>query len=311
MNFIQDTKPFRTLKPYFLPAIYHRIIVGNRRMYQLSISLDGQEVIIKKSIKTFSHTSFNKVITGAVRRMEKLFSPDSLALEVILLCKPTITNLELSFELVNKNLIKIGNEEYIASIMVAYSYNKMDKVTYYPIIYRKVCSNGMVAVMSRRFVEVISVDKIFEIGCEWTRCNFETYQKRLANYFKTLQQEKLSKTKNNINSSLINQIEKVLRIDTTSQETKERDRIFGTEELNSENPRFRMEDILGSNIKDLGDNQFAVWNAITEFASTERNYVKRNEMFMNAGRYLSKELEKSTIDSSDNLFWDELESMAN
>ena len=90
MKFSQDTQPFEILKQYFIPAIYHRILEGRKKTFQLSLSFDGVEKIIKKSPKTFIHASFNQVITGAVLRMEKLFAPEELSLEVILFKKPTL-----------------------------------------------------------------------------------------------------------------------------------------------------------------------------------------------------------------------------
>jgi hypothetical protein len=43
MKFLQDAQPFEILKPYFIPAIYHRIIEGRKKVYQLSISIEGIE----------------------------------------------------------------------------------------------------------------------------------------------------------------------------------------------------------------------------------------------------------------------------
>ena len=62
MKFLQDAQSFEILKPYFIPAIYHRIIEGRKKVYQLSISIEGIEKVIKKSAKPFQHTSLNKVI---------------------------------------------------------------------------------------------------------------------------------------------------------------------------------------------------------------------------------------------------------
>lgn len=304
MKFIQDTQPFEVLKPYFIPAIYHRILEGRKKIYQLSISMDGVEKVIKKSAKPFEHASFNKVITGAVKRMEKLFAPDQLDLEVILYKKPSLHQLELSFEIVNKNLFKIGNEDYFASIMCEYSYSKMNAVTYYPIIYRQVCSNGMVSVMSKNFTETISTDKIFDIGCEWSKCTFETYQRKLKDYFEILQygDDKLfDETTGSFESKAIRKMERVLKVNIQNDRT---------EMLVDLDDSPNAENILSNNIETLGYNEFAVWNAITDFASRERDVTKRNQMFLNAGKFLSNEVEKTLNkrdkEWSENLVWNQI-----
>ena len=304
MKFIQDTQSFEVLKPHFFPAIYHRILEGRKKIYQLSISIDGVEKVIKKSAKPFEHASFNKVITGAVKRMEKLFAPDHLDLEVILYKKPSLNQLELSFELVNKNLFKIGNEDYFASIMCEYSYSKMNVVTYYPIIYRQVCSNGMVSVMSKNFTETISSDKIFDIGCEWSKCTFETYQRKLKDYFEILQygDDKLfDETTGSFESKAIRKMERVLKISIMPQ---------NIEVLREFDSNHNAESILSDNIETLGYNEFAVWNAITDFASRERDVTKRNQMFLNAGKFLSNEVEKTLNkrdkEWSENLVWNQI-----
>lgn len=304
MKFLQDTLSFEVLKQYFIPAIYHRILIGRKKIYQLSISIDGIEKVVKKSAKPFEHTSYNKVITGAVKRMEKLFAPEQLNLEVILYKKPNLNQLDLSFELVNKNLFKIGKEEYFASIMVEYSYSKMNVVNYYPIIYRQVCSNGMVCVMTKNFSEVITTDKIFEIGCDWSKCTFESYQNKLNIYFEILQNNRQGSLFDNENLELfernaLRKMEQVLKI-----KTKKSDDYRDYDNSNDSQNFFR------SNFELLGQNQFAVWNAITDFASRETDIVKRNLMFLNAGKYISNEIEK-TLDKqqkdwSENLFWEQI-----
>lgn len=301
MKFIQDTQSFEVLKPYFIPAIYHRILEGRKKVYQLSISIDGVEKVIKKSAKPFEHASFNKVITGAVKRMEKLFAPDHLDLEVILYKKPSLQQLELSFELVNKNLFKIGNEDYFASIMCEYSYSKMNIVTYYPIIYRQTCINGQVAIMSKNFIETISADKIFDIGCEWSKCTFETYQRKLKDYFEIIQFNRFIEEDETFELNAIRKMERVLKVNIQNDRT---------ETLANFEDSPNAERIISNNIETLGQNQFAVWNAITDFASRERDVNKRNQMFLNAGKFLSNEVEKTLNkrdkEWSENLIWSEI-----
>jgi hypothetical protein len=305
MNFIQDTQSFEVLKQYFIPAIYHHISQGRSKFYQLSVSMEGVEQVIKKSSKPFEHTGFNKVIMGAVMRMDKLFAPEHLNLEVILFKKPTLNNLEIAFELVNKNKFMIGNEAYIASIMVEYSYSKMNTVTYYPIIYRQVCSNGMVAVMSQNFTEKIAVDKIFEIGCDWSRCTFETYQRKLKDYFEILQNERQilnDEQDRDFEIKIIRKMERVLK--TSIQNNRE-------EMLFSEMPPSQnASSIISENVERLGNNDFAIWNAITDFASRESDVNLRNQMFLNAGRFLSNEMEKTLsknkIAWAENLIWNQV-----
>jgi hypothetical protein len=310
MQFLKDAQPFETLKPYFIPAIYHRILDGRKKVYQLSISMDGVEKVIKKSAKPFEHASFNKVITGAVKRMEKLFAPDQLNLEVIIYNKPSLHQLDLSFELVNKNLFKIGNEDYFASIMCEYSYSKMNTVTYYPIIYRQTCLNGQVSVMSKNFTETISTDKIFDIGCDWSKCTFETYQRKLKDYYEILKNDDdilIDETSGSFESMAIRKMERVLKITIISKKPeslREFDSTYNPEIL----PYAK--NILLENIETLGLNQFAVWNAITEFASQERDVNKRNQMFLNAGKFLSNEVEKALNkrdkEWAENLVWNEI-----
>jgi hypothetical protein len=306
MYFIQDTKPFENLRPFFIPAIYHRIIDGKKKVYQLSVVLDGSEIIVKKSPKAFTHTGFNKVIMGGVLRMEHLFEPEKIHLEVILHSTPLENDLSIQFELVNKTPFIIAGEEYIASIMVEYSYSKMDVVTYMPIIYRQTCSNGMVSVMTKRFSEKVSADKIFEIGCEWSRCTFEKYNRKLNDYFTQMRNsDESSNSPEDFRINAIKQMERVLKIR------------MGEENFNSRNimtDRDRARNQLGRYIEQLGMNQFAVWNAITDFASQERNLQDRNRLFLNIGKYLSNELEKSLATQnkkwSERITWDEALSKA-
>jgi len=309
MKFRQDTKPFEILKPYFMPAIYYRMQKGRKKVYQLSLSMDGIEKIVKISSKGFVHASLNQVITGAVLRMEKLFAPEKIDLEVILFKKPTLNSLEISFELINKHIFKIGKEEYYASIMCEYSYEKMNTVTYYPIIYREVCSNGMVSIMTKNFTEHVDADKIFDIGCEWSRCTFENYQNKLSSFFEEMKKDELGgRNEEQVGQEIIQKMEKVLGV---SIPRDERDII--REINNDEQPR--ISDIIHENLKALGSNQFAVWNSITDFASRERNIDKRNKMFLNAGKFLSKEIEKTlnkeNKSKSENLQWDQILSIAN
>jgi hypothetical protein len=306
MRFIQDTQAFETLKPYFIPAIYHRIIDGKKKVYQLSIVLDGAELIVKKSAKDFVHTAFNKVIMGGVLRMEQLFEPEKIHLEVILHSTPLVNDLSIEFELVNRTSFIIAGEEYIASIMIEYSYSKMEVVTYMPIIYRQICSNGLVSVMTKRFSEKVSADKIFEIGCEWSRCTFEKYNRKLNDYFTQMRNsDESSNSLEDFRINAIKQMERVLKIR------------MGEENSNSRNimpDRDRARNQLGRYIEELGMNQFAVWNAITDFASQERNLQDRNRLFLNIGKYLSNELDKALATQnkkwSERMTWDDALSKA-
>jgi hypothetical protein len=103
----------------------------------------------------------------------------------------------------------------------------------------------------------------------------------------------------------IKQMERVLKIR------------MGEENSNSRNimpDRDRARNQLGRYIEQLGMNQFAVWNAITDFASQERNLQDRNRLFLNIGKYLSNELEKSLATQnkkwSERITWDEALSKA-
>lgn len=305
MRYIQETQPFEVVKQYFIPAIYHRIIEGKKKLFQLSVSMEGTEVIIKKSAKPFVHTGFNKVITGAVMRMERLFTPEHLQLEVILYNTPNLQTQKISFELINKNEFKVGTEAYIVSIMATYDYAKMQIVTYYPIFYRQICSNGMMAVMSSNFTETIAADTIFDIGCEWSRCSFESYQRKLQDYFEILKnQDELSLVEDysKLQQLVIKKIERVLKVNL-SNNIKES--LF-LDSYDSQNA----EQIMTDNLFHLGHNEFALWNIITEYASREKNSEKRNQMFINAGKYLSNEMEKTLNKNktvwAENLVWDDV-----
>jgi hypothetical protein len=307
MKFIQDTQSFEVLKQYFTPAKYRRRTEGKSKFYELSISIDGMEKIIKKYSKSFLYTGFDKVIMGAVLRMEKLFAPEDLNLEVILFKKPELDNIEteIAFELINKNNFMIGQDAYIASIMVEYSYSKMKTVTYYPIIYRQVCSNGMVSVFSKNFKEKIPVNKIFEIGCDWSRCTFETYQRKLNNYFEILKDERktlIDRKNDNFEQNIIKKMERVLK--TSILKNRE------DMEVGNISPAQNARNILSENIERLGSNEFAIWNAITDFASRQIDVTIRNQMFLNAGRYLSNEIEKTLNKNkkawAENLNWNEV-----
>ena len=309
MRYFPNTEPFSALKPFFIPAIYHRVVRGSKKIYQLSISFEGKEIIIKRASKKFVHSGFNKVITGAVMRMRKLFGSDKLTLEVVFYSKPTISNLGISFELINREKFKIGSEEYFASILVEYHYDKMGVVTYSPIIYREVCTNGMVAVMTKNFSEAVAADRIFEIGCEWTHCNFESYQNKLRDYFEILKETELSTSSQrggSVRETALRKLERVLNINSNSESEMNMN-----DQIGSQSPQH----ILDKNIKELGSNEFAVWNAITEYASREPNLIERSRMFRNAGKYLSDEMEKILRKEQDkwseSLYWGEVEAMSN
>jgi hypothetical protein len=305
MNFIQNTKPFEILKPYFIPAIYHRIVDGKKKVYQLSIVLDGAEVVVKKSAKDFVHTSFSKVIMGGVLRMEQLFEPEKIHLEVIIYSSPSENDLKFEFELVNKKPFIIAGEEYIASIMVEYDYSKMGVVSYLPIIYRQVCSNGMVSVMTKQFTENVAADKIFEIGCEWSRCTFEKYTRKLNDYFnemKNSNEKDRTLSDEMFQNNAIQQMERVLKIRFIDSDDSHL-------EVMSDRDRARVKYSLRQYIKEIGRNQFAVWNAITDFASQEYNIRERNILFLNIGKFLSNELDKSLATQnkkwSEKMTWEE------
>ena len=309
MNFLQDKRPFEVLQPYFIPAIYHRIIEGRKKVYQLSISFNGIEQIIKKSSKDFVHTGFNKVIMGGILRMEHLFAPENINLEVILYKTPTSSNLQLSFELVNRNSFKIGSEDYIASIMVEYNYDKMDIVNYYPIIYRQVCDNGQVSVMTKNFTESVAADKIFEIGCEWSRCTFETYQRKLENYYSLNQQDDSKINEEIFEKNAVQLIESVLGIRIQKSNDERNFRVSETEMFEDINTLRNAQNLIEKYTKQLGRNQFAVWNVVTELASQQGDVSIRNKMFLKAGKYLANEMEKTLNKEgkiwSENIQWNE------
>jgi hypothetical protein len=305
---INYTEKFNTLKEFYIPAICHPISKGRTKFHQLSVPLNGQEVVVKKASKKFKYTSFANVILGSVLRMKKLFAPDALNLGVKIIHQPYSNDLRLSFELVNKNKFIIAGEEYILSIVAEYSYKKMDTVTYLPILYRQTCINGQVAILGEQFKEIISVDKILEIGCEWTRCNFESYINGATTYFEYLKQEplRMSITDN------VKFIEKILKIRiSNSDELKRRN----TATMDLERRDISARETIGMNLERLGNNHFALYNALTEYASNEYNWEIRNKYFLYIGKYLKNEMKKATLNNkkqwSDNLVWQGVENLAN
>lgn len=304
---IKQPSPFSTLKEYYLPAIHHLTLVGKKKMYNLSIPLGGKEIQIKRSSKKIKHASFAKVILGAVLRMQKLFQPDMLNLAVIINKRPSEHDLTLEFELVNTNKFIIANEEYFLTIVANYSYAKPDKVSYYPILYRQWCSNGAVSILSEQFKEIIQVEKILEIGCEWTRCNFESYKNMATSYFENLKRiednlERLRKNANQLADSLFN---------NRARRNSKKD-LF---ESNVLKERRSVNSYLSKNIEQLGSNQYAVLNALTEYASQEEDLELRYQYFMSIGKYLSKEMKKTAKFNkeywSDSLDWIGLSRLAN
>lgn len=309
--FIQNTIPFSELRAFFLPAMYITVLDGNNKSYQLSIPFKGREIVVKKSNKSFSYAGFNQVISGAVLRMQKIFHPDKLKLEVYNLLGPNFDDLSLSFELINKNKFKIADEDYYASVRVSYSYDDVNKITYAPIIYREVCSNGMVTVLSSKFKEVISPNKIFEIGSEWTRCNFETIKNNYTRYFNQIQNKKIN---DNINDLMNNILPTLNEFDQIRQKiglSEKNDRTVFENDIKEVSNSQR---VLRSNINILGNNEFALWNTLTEIASRERNHVIRHEMLSLLGKNISKEvdkmLKKEKRDRSNKLLWNELADIA-
>jgi hypothetical protein len=303
---IKQPQPFSSLKEFYLPAIHHQILVGKKKMYNLSVPLGGKEIQIKRSSKKIKHASYAKVILGAVLRMRNLFHPEKMNLAVIINKRPSESDMTLEFELVNTQKFIIAKEEYFLSIVANYSYLKPDKVTYYPILYRQWCTNGAVSILSEQFKETIAVEKILEIGCEWTRCNFETYKNMASDYFNALR-----KAEDNIDNlrKSANNLERVL-FNSNNSKRKLSNRLT---EYSSNRDR-NVSSYLGYNIEAIGGNQFAVFNAITEYASQEENLELRYQYFMAIGKYLSKEMKKTTKIEKENwsnsIDWDGVNKIA-
>lgn len=308
MKNIKHTSPFSTLKEYYIPAIHHPIIIGKKKMYQLSIPLDGKEIQIKRSSKKIKHVSFAKVILGAVLRMQRLFQPDNLNLSVIINNRPSEHDLSLEFELVNTNKFIIANEEYFLTIVASYSYVKPDRVTYFPVLYRQWCSNGCVSILSEQFKETVPVEKTLEVGCEWTRCNFENYKNMATTYFEDLKRmedypERLRTNANRLANTLFN------------RRTVKRNRRSDLKESILYRDRLSVNEYLNSYLKELGNNQYAVFNSLTEFASQEENLELRYQYFMSIGKYFSREMKKTAKLNKEfwyeSLNWEELNRIAN
>jgi hypothetical protein len=281
-----------SLKPYFIHSNTKFIYKNRKRYYQLSIFINNEELILKNSTKKIVHSSFDNVIHGAFKRMQKLFNSNELDLGVIINSHPTKNNLCLSFELVNKNKFIINDEEYYLSIIAEYSYNKMSVVNYYPIMYREVCDNGNVVMLSKKFIEYVPADKIYEIGFEWSKCNFEDYKNKAAEYFENINFiPSYFETENgidNIKQSIKNLVEKILKIKINSEKNNN----LLSDEFNTDYNQ-RIENLMQENFNRMDYSNFGFWNIITAFSSLEFDFNKRNSMFINAGKFLRKEMDKN------------------
>lgn len=306
---IKLASSFSDLKEFYLPAIHHPILVGKKKMYHLSVPIGGQEILVKKSAKKIKHTSFANVILGAVLRMKKLFHPEKMDLAVFITKKPNPNDLTLEFELVNRKEFKIGSDPYFLTIVGSYSYSKPDYVTYYPVLYRLSCLNGAVTLLSEHFKEVISVEKIFEISSDWTRCNFEDYKNLVNEYFESLR--RISSPTNQLRSDVDRLVRSVLEANRTALNRK--DQIDDYTLRGESRDRVRASDLISRYVEQFGNNQLAVWNALTDFASQEQNLRIRNENLMRVGKYLSKEIKKmlkSRQDAlSESMSWNEMNGM--
>ena len=129
--------------------------------------------------------------------------------------------------------------------------------------------------------------------------HFENYQNKLNDYFEQLKQEEFAaRNEAKLEHEIIQRMENMLGVSIAREE-------YLMREINFEQPS--PQDIIQRNLRTLGSNQFGVWNSITDFASREKDINKRNKMFLNAGQFLSKEMEKTlnkkSKSHSENLQW--------
>jgi hypothetical protein len=291
---INQAEPFSKLKEFYIPANHSTEIVGKRKKFKLSIPWQGLNIPIKQSSKKIIHASLAKVIQGTVLRMKKLFEPAPLNLGVIINHRfdPKAGETLLEFELVNRNGFNIGNDEYFISIVTRYSYSKPETAVYLPILYRKWCSNGAVWVTSDRFKEEIHVDKILDIGCEWTKCNFEAFHKNANTYFEILKNNR--KIESHIEELFLEAerlIATVLKPEKGRKNTRGDRALFNRDVSISQTVKKYLE-------RD-GNNQFAIFNVLTDFASNEPDTTIRYNYFIKIGKYLSREINKVTKNSAE------------
>ena len=292
---INQRSSFNNLSNYCYSTQYFPVKVGRKKMHQLSILIDGLEIVIKKSSKKILYTNFSNVIYGAVLRMNSLFNPEKISLSSIISVRPTTQNLSLEFEIVNDKPFRLGNEDYFMSIIGKYSYDNPEKVTYAPIIYRKWCSNGAVSILNEKFKETITIDKINDIGCEWTRCNFEIYKNKLNNYFEYLKNQsfsmeresKLADISRRNNADLDNLIDRVFKPSRKNSKNNlnniKNQRGIDNVSVNTLLPRYIDRDEA---------SQFAILNAITDFASNYQDDPNLRYNYLNAiGKYFRKEMD--------------------
>jgi hypothetical protein len=300
--FQQDFQDFKTLQPYFIPAIYHKLAVGKNNVYQLSVPFDGEEVIIHSNKENFIHAGFNDVITGAVLRLQEMFKPEELKLKVAVYQEPTLEDLSLTFELYNTISFTIDNEEYNMSIIGSYSYKNKGEVRYHPVIYREVCTNGMIAKISNNLVETIPADRIFDFGCEWSRCSFDAYCERLTSFYEMLKMEDLFDPEDlNLSEHPIEdrneKVEEIFspretsdHIDSASfnYEPEEEEvysimtELFGEEYDSTDDLRA----IIKHNFDELGTNQYGLLNILTDYISRETDWEVRLDRMRILGDYV-------------------------
>lgn len=305
-NILHDGEPISLLKEFFIPAIHERVKSGKKNVYQLTVPLYGTELLVKRSILPLKHTSFANVITGAVLRMNKLFYPDRPKLKVLFIAKPDPINVTLKFELINETPLLINDEPYFLTILTEYRYDKMDKVSYAPILYRQVCSNGMVSILGERFKETITIDKLFDISVDWSRCSFEQYQKRFSSYLFQLSRTPLSITQLNTNVS------KLIRKLINNKRSRRNRAISQYKDisLTPDYPKRKLHELINHYTEEFGQTSLAVFYILTDFASREPDFNVRYQSFLSIGKYVQTEMIRLVKANfkywSNSLTWEEL-----
>lgn len=302
MRFRQDFKDFQILQPFYMTAIQSKS--ASTKKYTLSVDFQGVRIDVMHSKSKIKFAGFSEVIQGAILRFKKLFKYQSLELRVLVHQKPTKDNVGLAVEILSEEKIEIAGELYYVSVMFKYSYDKPGEVTYFPILYREVCSNGMFAKLSSSFKETIPVSEIYDIKCDWSICNFEDY---CASYAQVIEDFKT----NEFHEEEGFQAEADRLFSTVLDLEVERYARSVTLDLIRENPRdVDAESIIQENRNTLGSNRFAILNALTDFASRQEDHAIRHDMFIKIGNFVSSDIDKKLKDENkkltDTMFWDDL-----
>ena len=119
---------------------------------------------------------------------------------------------------------------------------------------------------------------------------------------------RISSPTNQLRSDVDRLVRSVLETNRTTLNRK--DQIDDYSLRGESRDRVRASDLISMYIEQFGNNQLALWNALTDYASQEQNLRVRNENLMRVGKYLSKEIKKMLKSRQDvlseSMSWNEM-----